>query len=219
MKFLIIGADAAGMSAASRAKRTQPDMDVRVLEKTGDVSYSACGMPYNIADSQRDIDDLVVRPAEVFRQKQGIDLLTGHEALQIDPIGQVVTGVAHGQSDFSYSYDHLLIATGGRPVMPERPGFDLPGVMALKSLADGRNIKHFIRDHAVEKAVIIGMGYIGLEMAEALRGRGITVDMIKPNPILLPWMADELAAVVQQELDANGVRLHLGQDVTAMPDA
>jgi len=216
MKFLIIGADAAGMSAAGRAKRTQPDMDVRVLEKTGDVSYSACGMPYNIADSQRDIDDLVVRPAEVFRQKQGIDLLTGHEALKIDPVKQVVTGVAHGQKDFSYGYDHLLIATGGRPIAPDLPGFDLPGVMALKSLDDGRNIKHFIRDHAVEKAVVIGMGYIGLEMAEALRGRDIAVDMIKPNPVFLPWMAVDLAAIVQQELSANGVKLHLGQDVTAI---
>ena len=84
MNFLIIGGDAAGMSAASRAKRNQPDLDVTVLEKTADVSYSACGMPYNIADPDRSIEDLVVRRAEVFRQKQGIDLLTGIEATAID---------------------------------------------------------------------------------------------------------------------------------------
>ena len=78
MKFVIIGGDAAGMSAASRAKRNRPDVEVTVLEKTMDVSYSACGMPYNIADPDRDINDLVVRSASVFREKQGINLLTGH---------------------------------------------------------------------------------------------------------------------------------------------
>ena len=81
MNFLIIGGDAAGMSAASRAKRHQPDLDVTVLEKTADVSYSACGMPYNIADADRELEDLVVRKAEVFRQKQGIDLFTGYRVV------------------------------------------------------------------------------------------------------------------------------------------
>ena len=85
MKFVIIGGDAAGMSAASRAKRQQPDMDVIVLEKTEDVSYSVCGMPYNIADRERKIDDLVVRRADVFREKQAINLLTGHRVESILP--------------------------------------------------------------------------------------------------------------------------------------
>ena len=84
MRFVIIGGDAAGMSAASRIKRNQPNMEVVVLEQTMDVSYSACGMPYNIADPSRDIDDLVVRQAQVFREKQGIDLRTGHRAEAID---------------------------------------------------------------------------------------------------------------------------------------
>ncbi|HSM73348.1 MAG TPA: FAD-dependent oxidoreductase, partial [Desulfobacterales bacterium] len=85
MQFVIIGGDAAGMSAASRAKRRCPEMTVTVLEKTRDVSYSACGMPYNIADPERPIETLVVRPAEVFREKQGIDLRTGHCVTRIEP--------------------------------------------------------------------------------------------------------------------------------------
>ncbi|MGB5983857.1 MAG: FAD-dependent oxidoreductase, partial [Desulfobacterales bacterium] len=85
MDFVVIGGDAAGMSAASRAKRTLPDMHVTVLEKTHDVSFSACGMPYNIAVPEKPIEELVVRQAEVFRQKQGIDLRTGHEVRRIDP--------------------------------------------------------------------------------------------------------------------------------------
>ena len=94
MKFLIIGGDAAGMSAASRAKRNDPDLDIWVLEKTMDVSYSACGMPYNIADPNRKMDDLVVRHAKVFREKQGIHLLTGHLAESIDPDNRSVFGIA-----------------------------------------------------------------------------------------------------------------------------
>ena len=92
MKFVIIGGDAAGMSAASRAKRNRPDLEVTVLEQTGDVSYSACGMPYNIADPERDINDLVVRQAQVFKEKQGIDLRTGHRVTAIDLSTKMVRG-------------------------------------------------------------------------------------------------------------------------------
>ncbi|MBR9984975.1 MAG: FAD-dependent oxidoreductase [Desulfosarcina sp.] len=210
MKFVIIGGDAAGMSAASRAKRTIPEMDVIVLEKTEDVSYSACGMPYNIADSGRDIDDLVVRSADVFRKKQGIDLFTGYRAETIDTKNCTVTGTMENREPFRFFYDRLLIATGGRPIIPDLPGFDQPGVVALKSLADGRRMKDYIQSNQVKKTVVIGMGYVGLEMAEALRERSIEVEMVKPGPDLLPWMPRELAAVVRQELDTNQVNLHLG---------
>lgn len=217
MRFVIIGGDAAGMSAASRAKRMQPQMEVIVLEKTGDVSYSACGMPYNIADANREIDDLVVRKAEVFRRKQGIDLRTGYRAEAIDPVGRTLTGtIEHSREPFRIAYDRLLIATGGRPIIPDLPGFDQPGVLALKSLADGRRIKSYIQTQAIEKAVIVGMGYIGLEMAEALRERKIAVDMIKPRPDLLPWMHRDLAAVVHQELVDNQVGLHPGCTITGI---
>ena len=217
MKFVIIGGDAAGMSAASRAKRSMPEMEVTVLEKTADVSYSACGMPYNIADANRQMDDLVVRAADVFRQKQGIDLFTGHTAEHIDTNNREVYGTVRATgTPFSFSYDRLLIATGARPIMPTLPGFDQPGVLALKSLADGKAIKAYLQAHTVRKAAIIGMGYIGLEMAEALRARGIAVEMVKPGPNLLPWMPRDLAAVVQKELEAHAVGLYSGYTVVAI---
>jgi len=213
MNFVIIGGDAAGMSAASRAKRTDPSLEVIVLEQTHDVSYSACGMPYNIADPGRPIDDLVVRKAEVFRQKQGIDLRTGHRAETIDPAARTVSGVGGDNGRFTITYDRLLIATGARPAMPHLPGIDSDGVVALKSLDDGRRIKALLRARRAERVVILGMGYIALEMAEALRSRDIAVSMVKPRPGLLPWMAPELSAVVGAELSANGVVLHVGQGV------
>jgi CoA-dependent NAD(P)H sulfur oxidoreductase len=213
MNFVIIGGDAAGMSAASRAKRRNPDMEVIVLEQTKDVSYSACGMPYNIADPERDIDDLIVRQPKVFREKQGIDLRTGHRVEAIDPEKGTVKGRTLDGGPFQVEFDELLIATGASALIPDLPGFDLPGVMSLKSLEDGRRIKRFIKEHRVKQAVIIGMGYIALEMSEALRTRGIEVVLIKPNPLFLPWMHEKLSRAVREEMEAKGVQLYPGHEV------
>jgi NADPH-dependent 2,4-dienoyl-CoA reductase/sulfur reductase-like enzyme len=216
MNFVIVGADAAGMSAASRAKRTAPDMKVIVLEKTRDVSYSACGMPYNIADPQRSIEELVVRRAEVFREKQGIDLLTGHLVEGVMPDKRAVVGSNQDGESFSYPYDKLLIATGASPIKPDIPGIDLPGVMTLKSLEDGRNIKQYIKEKDVRRVVIAGMGYIALEMCEAFRELNLEVSMLKPNPTLLPWLEISSAQIVQGELEENGVELLFGQHLKAI---
>lgn len=213
MKFLIIGGDAAGMSAASRAKRNNPDLDVAVLEKTMDVSYSACGLPYNIADPDREIDDLVVRHASVFRKKQGINLLTGRCVEAIDPAKKIVSGTSLQNETFEFPYDKLLIATGGSPIFPDLDGFDLPGVLALKSLDDGRKIKTYIQSNSVKKVVIIGMGYIALEMCEALSAQSISVDMVKPRPVFLPWMEKELADVVKNEVETHQIKLYSGYDI------
>ncbi|MFO7599135.1 MAG: FAD-dependent oxidoreductase [Candidatus Desulfacyla sp.] len=219
MRFVIIGGDAAGMSAASRAKRNRPDMEVIVLEQTADVSYSACGMPYNIAEPDRAIDDLVVRHAHVFREKQGIDLRTGHRAEAIDPRAKTVGGRTVKGDAFQLPYDKLLIATGASPILPRLPGSDQEGVLGLKSLEDGRKLKQFIVDHQVKKVVIIGMGYIGLEMCEALRSREIEVAMVKPRPVLLPWLNDKLSIMVREEIDRNGVQMYPGHEVKAIEKA
>ena len=216
MNFVVIGGDAAGMSAASRAKRTQPDMNVTVLEKTQDVSYSACGMPYNIADPGRDIEELVVRRAAVFREKQGIDLLTGHLVEDILPVEKKVVGTAQDGGRFSFPYDKLLIASGASPVKPDAPGIDLPGVMVLKSLADGRRIKRFIKKNQVRRVVVVGMGYIALEMAEAFRALGLAVSMLKPNPNLLPWLERSCAQAVEEELESQAVELIFGRRLQAV---
>jgi len=213
MRFVIIGGDAAGMSAASRAKRNQPDLDVVVLEQTTDVSYSACGMPYNIADPQRDMNDLVVRQAKVFREKQGIDLRTGNRVSSLDPGKKTVSGKTLQGETFELAYDKLLIATGASPVKPHIPGIELPGVLVLKSLQDGRVLKEFVGTQRVRKAILIGMGYIALEMVEALHAREIGAEMVKPRPALLPWMHTDMAAVVQEEVEQYGVTLHLGQKI------
>ena len=213
MNFLIIGGDAAGMSAASRAKRRNPDMNVTVLEMTADVSYSACGMPYNIADPGRDIEDLVIRRAQVFREKQNINLLTGHKAESIDRSAKTVSGTKSDGTAFTLPYDKLLIATGATPVRPAIPGADVPGVMTLNSLDEGRQIKSALAGKSVQKVVLIGMGYIALEMCECLHERGIAVEMVKPRAGLLPWLDREMAAAVREEIESRGVGVHDGTEI------
>ena len=210
MRLVIIGGDAAGMSAASRAKRKDPNIEVIVLEQTHDVSYSACGMPYNIADQERDMEKLVVRKAQVFIEKNKINLLTGHRAEAIDRFAKKVTGRTVEGDKFSFEYDKLFIATGAAPVFPDLPGFDLPQVMALKSLEDGKKIKAYIRGKNVKNAVIIGMGYIALEMSEAFVKRGVKTTMVKPGPVFLPWLDNNLADVIYEELIQNKVSIHAG---------
>ena len=126
MNFVIIGGDAAGMSAASRTRRNRPDIRVTVIEKSQDVSYSACGMPYNIADPSRSMDDLVVREADAFRS-QGIAVWTGHEAAGINRTEKIVIGQTAEGNPFSVPYDMLLIATGASATIPDMPGMNLPG--------------------------------------------------------------------------------------------
>jgi len=152
----------------------------------------------------------VVRKADVFRQKAGIDVRTGHRAERIDIGEQCVSGSTLDGEAFTLPFDRLLIATGADPIVPERPGFDLPGVVVVKTLDDARAIKERIASHPVKKALILGMGYIAMEMAEALRLRGVQVAMAKPRPRLLPWLAEDLVKRVRQELETNQVKIHTG---------
>lgn len=213
MRFVIVGGDAAGMSAASRAKRKMPEAEVAVFEQGYDVSYSACGMPYSIADPQRSMQELVVREASAFRERQGVDVQLGCRVEGIDPAKGRVYGTSQDGESFERPYDKLLIATGASAVRPDLPGFELPGVEVLKNLEHGRRIKDYLARNRVRRAILLGMGYISLEMGESLRALGIEVAMVKPGPELLPWMDRSLAELVRRELEENGVEFYPGREV------
>ncbi len=155
----------------------------------------------------------MVRHAQVFRDKQGINLLTGHHAETIDPVKQTVSGMTLEGNHFEFPYDRLLIATGSAAVMPDLAGFDAPGVMVVKSLEDGRKIKDFLKNNRVKKTIIIGMGYIALEMCESLVGLDIAVDMVKPHPKFMPWLEPSMAQTVRDGLEAKGVGVYAGHMV------
>jgi len=156
---------------------------------------------------------LVVRHAQVFRDKQGINLLTGHCAEETNPDKQTVAGTAADGKGFEFPYDRLMIATGSSAIRPELPGFDLPGVFTLKNLDDGRKIKSFLKKNKIKKAVIIGMGYIALEMCESLVDLNIAVDMVKPNPVFLPWLEQSMAGIIKDGLESRGVGIYAGHSV------
>jgi CoA-dependent NAD(P)H sulfur oxidoreductase len=161
---------------------------------------------------------LVVRAADKFRQA-GIDMRTGHHVEHIDAAGRAVIGSGPEGQPFQMAYDRLLIATGASPIMPQQPGFDLPGVVAVKTMEDGRAIKSRLQHNAVKKTLILGMGYIAMEMSEALRARDIEVVMAKPRAEVLPWLDPELSDDVRRELNDHMVELYTGFAVDRIESA
>ncbi len=216
MRLVIIGADAAGMSAASQAKRLDPAVDVIVLEQTTDVSYGACGLPYKLPDGH-DMEDLQAITADEFRGKRNIDVRLQHEAERIDPGGHTVFGTSPG-GPFELQYDRLLIATGARVSRPPIPGLDElwgQGVYALKTLQDGRLLKTALRQDP-KSVVIVGAGYIGLEAAEGFHQQGLRVTIVEALPDILPFLPEQLRRRVYAEAAANQVPIHLATRVEGL---
>jgi len=218
--FVIIGGDAAGMSAASKLKRELPDREVIVFERGEQISFSACGIPYWLAGTVASDRQLMILTPERARERRGIDVRTGHEVLAIDPVAQQVTvsRLATGEQ-FTQPYATLVIATGASALRPPIPGIELPGVFTLRSLADGQQIFAYMAEHKPQRAVIIGGGYIGVEMAEALRDRQIAVTLVELLPQLLPNFDHDLVEPVAAHVAEQGVTLHLGRRVTAIDKA
>ena len=217
MRIVVIGGVAAGMSAASQAKRRRPDAEVIVLERGPHVSYGACGMPYNIEDPARSLEDLVVITPEQFRSERGIDVRTMTEALSIDTQAKRVRARERGSgNEYELAYDALVIATGATAVKPPVPGLDLPGVFVLRELTDGIALKRYLAESRAKAAVIVGAGYIGLEMAEVLRSRGLSVVLLEREEQVLPGYDPAIAKVAHDELTRNGVEVHTGATVDAI---
>ena len=206
--FVVVGGDAAGMSAASKAKREDPDFDVIVFEKGEWVSYAACGMPYYVKGEIDDLNDLVAVEPETFREERGIDLRTGHEVVDVDPETETVT-VATGNETFEQPYDYLLIATGANAIEPPFDGLDLEGVFTIHDMDEADAIERYVDEREPETAAIVGGGYVGIEMAEALAGRGLDVSLYEMLPHVLQPFGDAVADVVEEHLREQGVDLHL----------
>lgn len=212
--IVVIGGVAAGMSAASQAKRRRPEAQVIVFERGADVSYGACGMPYNIEDPAREMGDLVVISAERFRTERDIDVRTRSQVEAIEPAHKRVRvrNLDSGEG-YEQSYDRLIVATGASALRPTLPGLDLPGVFLLRELRDGAAIKAYLAEASPRRAVIIGAGYIGMEMAEVLRGRGLEVTIVEMQAQVIPGFAPAVARVVHDELTRHGVRVETGATV------
>ncbi|XGI83934.1 FAD-dependent oxidoreductase [Halorutilales archaeon Cl-col2-1] len=215
--FVVIGGDAAGMSAASKSKREEPEREVIVFEKGDWVSYAACGMPYYIKGEVESLDDLVSITAEEFREERDIDLRTRHEVIEIRPEeNQVVVEDRDAGDTFEQTYGDLLIATGATAVEPPIDGIGLNGVFTLHSMDDADEIDDYVSRDGVESFGIVGGGYVGMEMSEALRSRGLDVDVFEALPHVLQPFGEDAAEVVEDHVREKGVDLHLETSVERM---
>jgi len=215
MKILIIGGNAAGMSAASKARRNDAQAEIVVIEKSGTVSYGACGLPYFISDEIKNADDLLAVSIDDFRNKRNMDVRLFQSAKTFDARKKTVE-ILNGKDGTVYNekYDKLIIATGASAIMPDLPGKDLQNIFMLRALEDGIKVKDYITKKTPAQATIIGAGYIGLEMAEALSLRGIKVRVVEATPQVMPYLDTDSAQLIADELVVKGVELYLGTMVT-----
>ena len=230
--FVVVGGDAAGMSAASKAKRDDPDLEVVVFEKGEWVSYGACGLPYYVKGEIQSLEDLVSVTPEQFREERDIDLRTGHEVVSIDSDERTVT-VRSDEGKLVQSYDHLLLAMGAEAVVPPIPGTDLEGVYTLGSMSDGEELREYVArareegdlrqpdsgpacrflEECAGPVGVVGGGYIGIEMAEALAANGFEVNLFQRGDRLLKGFSEATSEAVVEHLEAQDVAVHLEADV------
>ncbi len=209
-KLIVIGGDAAGMTAASKVRREQPEREIIVFERGYYTSYAACGMPYYIGGQLESEEHLIARKPEVFRQKQNIDVRIRHEVTEIDQKNKRVK-VKNLDKDkyFWEAWDDLLIATGASPIVPKMENIDAGGVFALSTLQSGIDVFNFIKEKKPEKAVVVGGGYIGIEMAEAFLGRSIDVTLIDMAPQLMAAFDTDMAELILGYMREQQVKVFL----------
>ncbi|MDP9219843.1 MAG: FAD-dependent oxidoreductase [Actinomycetota bacterium] len=207
-RLVVIGGGAAGMSAASAARRMDPAAEIVVLEAGQYVAYGVCGIPYFLAGVVERPEDLLAYPQQYFREKRRIDLRLGAAVTALDP-GRHTVRYRQGGEDVSLRYHRLIVAAGSRPIVPPLPGLDDDMVFTVRSLADAITLRSQLDAGRIGRALIVGGGYIGLEMAEALHARGASVTVVEMLPQVMPNVDPEVADLVEAEVRRHGVDLRL----------
>lgn len=213
MKHIIVGGVAGGATAAARIRRIAETDEIILFEKGEYISYANCGLPYYIGGTIADRDKLFVQTPEAFGRRFDIDVRTGSEVLSVDPEGKKVRVKSPDGSVYEESFDKLLLSPGATPVRPPLPGIDLPGIFTLRNVNDTDAIKDYITNHDVKRAVVIGGGFIGLEMAENLHDSGAEVTVVEMAPQVMAPIDFSMAAIVHQYLAEKGVGLRLNTAV------
>lgn len=216
--IVIIGGDAAGMSAASQARRINSGLSILVLEKGPHVSYAACGMPYYIADEVKESESLIAIDANDFITRRNIDIRMDTEVVAVDFSEKTVTARSDGET-IRVSYKTLVIATGAAPFVPPITGIDAPGIFFLRNLAQGIQIKEFLAERNPRSGIIIGGGFIGLEMAEALRKKSIDVTIIEKFSSVAMTMSPEIREIITRTLLHNRVDIRASSTIRKIEKA
>ncbi len=214
MKIAVIGGVAAGTSAAARASRVEPEAEIVLFEKNKTISYAGCGLPYYISGVTTERSQLIMNTPEEFQENYGVEVRISHEVTAIYPEEKTLefedlVADRIGQEE----YDKLIIATGARPMMPPIPGINFERVLPLRTVEDGDRIKRLSGDQNVKNVVIVGGGYIGLEMAEAFDRLGMEISLIEMQENVMPLVNRELAAKIEKHLQEKGINLITGEAV------
>ena len=221
-RLVVIGGDAAGMTAASQARRRRgpEDLTIVAFERGHHTSYAACGIPYLVGDVVHEAERLVARAPEVFRDKYAIDVRIRHEVTAIDPERRTVTvRDLDGGSDSEERFDQLVVATGATPIRPKLPGADAAGIHGVQVLDDGVALRRRLAGGGVARAVVVGGGYIGLEMAEALVRQGVEVALVEQAAQPMSTLDPDMGALVADAMRQMGIALYLEEAATAFETA
>ena len=215
MKYIIIGGVAGGATAAARIRRISEEAEILLFEKGAYISYANCGLPYYIGGTIADREKLFVQTPEVFGRRFNIDVRVNSEVVAIDPKEKTVKVSTTTGNTYIETYDKLLLSPGASPVCPPLEGIHLPGIFTLRNVHDTDNIKSFVTTRNVKRAVIIGGGFIGLEMAENLHQLGAEVAVVEMGNQVMAPIDFSMASLVHQHLVDKGVQLYLQEAVTA----
>ena len=217
MKIIIVGGVAGGMSAATRLRRLMEDAEITIFEKGPFVSFANCGLPYYVSGEIANRDNLLVQTPESLKARFNLDVRPFHEVISISPEEHTVT-VRHDGKEFTESYDKLILSPGAKPFVPTIEGLaEAKNAYTLRNVPDLDEIMAAL-DNYPKEAVVIGAGFIGLEMAENLAKRGLQVTIVEKAPHVLPSLDQEMAAFVQAELVKNGVRVITSQSAVRFED-
>lgn len=211
-KFVIIGGDAAGMTAASKIRRENKTAEIIVFEKSEYVSYSACGIPYFISGKVTSSEELIVRTPEDF-QKVNIKVKLKHEVVELDTDNNQVLVRKLDKTQFWETYDKLLIATGGKAFCPDVENRDAEGIFGISTLRSGMKVDNFLKNRKPKKAVIVGGGYIGLEMAEALLIQGLKVSLIDRSQEIMNTLDPDMGLLIRKTMENLGVEIFSNEEL------
>ncbi|MEG1615346.1 MAG: FAD-dependent oxidoreductase [Bacteroidales bacterium] len=214
MKYLIIGGVAGGATTAARIRRNDEQAEIILFEKGSYISYANCGLPYYIGDVIKERENLFLQTPESFGKRLNVDVRIESEVTAINKEVKTVTIRKSDGTQYSEEYDKLLLSPGATPIRPALPGIDSNKIFTLRNVNDTDAIKNYIDSHRVQKAVVIGAGFIGLEMAENLHEKGIEVSIVEMAPQVMAPIDFSMASLVHQHLTDKGVHLHLGETVT-----
>ncbi|KGE16533.1 FAD-dependent oxidoreductase [Paenibacillus wynnii] len=217
-KVLIVGGVAGGASAAARLRRLDEEAHIVMFERDEHISFANCGLPYYIGDSIKDRSKLIVQTPEAMYNRFNLDIRTKSEVTRIDPVSKTVRVNSIERGIYDESYDYLILAPGAKPIRPALPGIDSSKIYTLRNIADTDRIKKRVTETNSKSAIVIGGGFIGVEMAENLKEVGLDVTLVQADPQLLAPFDIEMSHVLAQELEQHGVNLLFSESAKAFKE-